>query len=64
MQPADKPRVDMSFCLGYIEKMLLACKPKLSAKDYNRLRDRVLGEESYLRQKEIFSQYVDIYIRK
>lgn len=44
--------------------MLLACKPKLSAKDYNRLRDRVLGEESYLRQKEIFSQYVDIYIRK
>lgn len=64
MQSADKPRVDMSFCLGFIDRMLQACQPKLSAKDYNRLRDRALGEESYLRQKEIFSQYVDIYIRK
>lgn len=64
MQSADKPKVDMTYCMGYIEEMLLACRPKLSAKQYNRLRDKVLGEKSYLRQKEIFSQYVDIVIKR
>ena len=61
---ADKPKVDMTFCYGFIERMLLACKPKLSDKTYKRLRDKVLGEDSYLRQKEIFAEYVEIVVRK
>ena len=60
---SDKPKVDMSFCLGNVEKMLEACKPKLSAAEYCRLRDRVLSEESYKQQKEIFSEYVKIIIK-
>ena len=60
---SDKPKVDMSFCFGNIEKMLEVCKTKLSAADFCRLRDRVLSEESYKQQKEIFSEYVKIIIK-
>ena len=59
----DKPKVDMSFCLGNIEKMLEICKLVLSATEYCRLRDRVLCEESYKQQKEIFAEYVMIVIK-
>lgn len=63
MHTEDKPEVDMTYCLGFIERMLKACKPKLPEKEYEKLRASVLSEESYIRQKEIISAHVKIVKR-
>ena len=60
----NKPIADMTFCMGYIAKMLSECEKVLPDNEYGKLYKRVSAEESYTAQKEIFSEYVQIIIQK